>query len=224
MNKFIRFVTDIFFPNRCPICSEFIEWNKFICKNCDNSLVKFPEGICSKCGKFECYCNSIQYDRAVVCFEYTYKAKDGILSLKDGNKEFGYYLGNLLGEKILADNIIADAVIPVPMSRESYKKRRYNQALIIAEDIAKINSIPIISDAIYKNKSAVQHSLKKAERLKNTSAFFSGIRRLDNMKIILCDDVITTGSTLNKCAELLKNMGAAAVYVAVGTTTKLKKE
>ena len=46
----------------------------------------------------------------------------------------------------------------------------------------------------------------------------------EGMKIIICDDVCTTGSTINRCAELLKSMGAAEVYAAVGTTTKLKKE
>lgn len=224
MNNFRRFITDIFFPNRCPICLKFIEWNKFICKDCEESLNPFPDKICDKCGKFECLCKTVKYDRALVCFDYEGKAKTGVLSLKDGHKEFGYYLGSLLGKKFAESDIKADAIVPVPASNDSYKKRRYNQAKIIAEEISKINHIPIYTDIIYKDKSAVQHTLKTAERVKNTSAYYAGSKRLDNMKVILCDDVITTGSTLNKCAELLKNMGATAIYVAVGTTTKLKKE
>lgn len=224
MNKFKRFISDLFFPNRCPICKDFIEWNEFICKKCDEQLEPFPKEICHKCGKFECYCNKINYDMAFVCFYYQGIAIKGIASLKDGHKEFGYYLGNILGKKIRESKIDADAVVAVPMAKDSYRKRRYNQAELIAEKVADINNLPLLSGVLYKKKSAAQHSLKADERIKNVTAFLSGLKRLDDMKIILCDDVITTGSTLNRCAKLLKEMGAAKVYVAVGTTTKLKKE
>lgn len=225
MNKFYRFIADIFFPNRCPLCFDFISWDEFVCSRCAEELKPFPEELCPKCGKAECFCDTISYDRAFVCFYYEGKAKNGILSLKDGHKEFGIYTGNLLGERIADSKLKADAVVPVPMSDESYKKRRYNQAEVIAESIAEINGIPLLTDLLYKNKSAVQHTLTKAERLENTDAF--GIKsrlKTDNMKIILCDDVITTGSTMNKCAALLKEMGAAEVYAAAAATTKLKKE
>ncbi|MCI7804557.1 MAG: double zinc ribbon domain-containing protein [Oscillospiraceae bacterium] len=225
MNNLCRFIADIFFPSRCPICLDFIRWDEFICTGCADDLKPFPEEVCPKCGKAECFCDTISYDMAFVCFYYEEKAKSGILSLKDGHKEFGIYTGNLLGEKIADSKIKADAVIPVPMSEKSYKKRRYNQAEVIAERIAEINHLPLLTDLLYKNESAVQHTLTKAERLENTAAF--GIKsrlKLDNMKIILCDDVITTGSTMNRCAALLKEMGAAEVYAAAAATTKLKKE
>ena len=60
--------------------------------------------------------------------------------------------------------------------------------------------------------------------MENVSAYSIKNTDLSGRKIIICDDVCTTGSTINRCAELLKNMGAAEVYAAVGTTTKLKKE
>lgn len=60
--------------------------------------------------------------------------------------------------------------------------------------------------------------------MKNVSAFGINQIELSGKKIILCDDVLTTGSTLNRCAELLKSAGAADVYAAAGATTKLKKE
>lgn len=225
MNNIVRFIADLFFPNRCPVCSSFINWNEFLCHDCEDKLEPFPDEICSKCGKQECFCDTVKYEKAFVCFYYEKTARDGILSLKDGRKEFGYYLGNLLGKRILESGIKADAVIPVPMSEESYRKRRYNQAEIIAERIAEINNLPLICNMIKKQNSAVQHTLSRAERLENISAFSrAGIFTRENMKIILCDDVLTTGSTLNRCSALLKEMGAAEIYAAVGTTTKLKKE
>lgn len=224
MNKLYRFILDIFFPNRCPICKEFIEWNELVCNECLSKSDAFPKEICGRCGKAECFCDTIKYDGAFVCYYYEGAAKEGILSLKDGCKQFGEHLGILLGNKIAESEIDADAVVGVPMSNDSYKKRRYNQAVVIAKEIAEINNIPLLKGLLSKRKSAVQHSLSKKERLSNTDAYSKGYMKLDNMKIILCDDVITTGSTLNRCAELLKEMGAAAVYAAVGTTTKLKKE
>ncbi|MCM1226338.1 MAG: double zinc ribbon domain-containing protein [Clostridium sp.] len=224
MNKLKAFLTDLIFPNRCPVCREIIEWDKLICGKCDDSMEAFPKDICPKCGKDNCICGEICYDRAFVCFYYEDPAKKGILSLKDGHKEFGAYLGRLLGEKIAESNIKADGVIPVPMSESSYRIRRYNQAEIIAKQISNINNIPLFTGLIGKNESAVQHTLGKAERMKNTAALYGSGTNLDDMSFILCDDVITTGSTINRCAEILKEMGAAAVYAAVGTTTKLKKE
>lgn len=225
MNRILQFIVDLFYPNRCPICKSFIEWDKLICTECRYSLEPFPEKICGRCGKAECYCSKIVYDKAFVCFYYEGLAKNGIFSLKNGHKEFGCYLGQLLGYKIKNSEFKADAVVPVPMSAESYRKRRYNQAEVIAREIAEINHIPILTDIIHKNKSAVQHSLNADGRIKNTKAFYHNTsKRLNDMKIILCDDVITTGSTINKCAELLKELGAAEICAAAGTTTKLKKE
>lgn len=225
MNKAAAFIADLFFPNRCPICGSYINYDCFICEICNSQLSPVHDDICLKCGKIhrECICDKICYDKAFVCFYYEGIAKTGIFSLKDGHKEFGYFIGRLLGEMIAETGLKADGVVPVPMSKKSYRKRRYNQAKVIAEKIADINKLPVLTDIIFKNESDVQHNLSRTERRKNTSAFYGGNKSLDNMKIILCDDVITTGSTLDRCAGILKEMGAAAVYAAAGTTTKLKR-
>lgn len=224
MNDFAAFITDIFFPNRCPICREFIKWNELICSDCNDLLDAFPKEICSRCGKRECICGKISYDAAFICFYYENTAKKGIFSLKDGHKGFGIYLGRLLGEKIYQSNLTADGVVPIPMSGKSYRKRRYNQAEIIAKEVSRINNIPLYKNLIFKSDSDAQHNLNKTDRMKNVSAFYKSGVKLDKMSFILCDDVITTGSTLNRCAALLKEMGADCVYAAAGTTTNIKKE
>ena len=230
MNKISAFILDLLFPNRCPVCENIIAFDSFICNNCIAELEKCSineNDVCRGCGKMECICNDkLNYIRTVVCYYYENAAKRGVLSLKDGSKNFGYFLGNILTEKIKEDSILinADYIVPVPMSRKRLKERRYNQAYVIAREISKKTRIPILSNALFKNDSKVQHNLNSEERKMNVSAFFKGNINLDGNKIIICDDVLTTGSTLNKCAELLINMGAAEVYAAVGTTTKLKKE
>ncbi|MGN1481355.1 ComF family protein [Porcipelethomonas sp.] len=228
MNKIKSFILDLIFPNRCPICSEFISFDSNICQKCKESLDKFTaDGICPVCGKLECICSeNIYYDRAAVCFFYENEVRTGILSLKDGHKEFGNFLGNMLAQKISADIIMqnADFIIPVPMSKEGLRERGYNQAEVIAKEISDKTGIDIKNDILYKNSSEVQHSLNIEQRHKNVSAFCINNVTLTGKRIILCDDVITTGSTVNKCAQLLKSRGADSVYAAAGATTKLKKE
>lgn len=222
MNKAVNFILDLFFPNRCPICRNFIKYNELVCEKCNGELKKYiPENNNSFIKM-----NNTFFDKIFAGFYYENEVRDGIFSLKDGHKEFGYYLGNILAELIKKDELISksDCIIPVPMSAKSLKLRGYNQAVIITETISVKTGIKMITDILYKNQSEVQHSLNKTQRMKNVSAYNIHSTDLSGMKIIICDDVCTTGSTINRCAELLKNVGAAEVYAAVGTTTKLKKE
>lgn len=222
MNKVINFILDLFFPNRCSVCRNFIKYDELVCKKCIGELKKYiPENDDSFIKM-----NDRFFDKILAGFYYENEVRDGIFSLKDGHKEFGYYLGNILAELIKKDELISksDYIISVPMSAKSLKLRGYNQADIITETISIKTGIKIMTDILYKNQSEVQHSLNKTQRMKNVSAYDINSTDLSGMKIIICDDVCTTGSTINRCAELLKNMGAAEVYAAVGTTTKLKKE
>ena len=153
------------------------------------------------------------YDRKLAGYYYENEVKNGIYSLKDGHKEFGYYLGNIISEKIICDETIskADCIIPVPMSAKSFRLRGYNQAAVIAETISTITGIKMMTDILYKHESKVQHSLNMTQRMENVSAYSIKNTDLSGRKIIICDDVCTTGSTINRCAELLKSMGAAEV-------------
>lgn len=221
MNKAINFVLDLFFPSRCPICRNFIRYDELICEKCIKKLKKYiPENY-----DILIKINDMFFDKILAGFYYENEVRNGIYSLKDGHKEFGYYLGNILSELILQDELISksDYIIPVPMSEKNLRLRGYNQADIIAETISVKTGIKMMTDILYKNPSEVQHSLNKTQRMKNVSAYNINSTDLSGMKIIICDDVCTTGSTINRCAELLKNMGAAKVYAAVGTTTKLKR-
>ncbi len=230
MNRIKLFLLDLFFPNRCPACDSIINYDELICKEC---IVKLEQSktdennVCAVCGKSYCENHDyLYYVRAVSCFYYEKEAKNGIISLKKGNKNFGYYLAEVLSEKIISDNIIknADFITAVPMSKQSFRKRGYNQAHILASEISHKTGIPLLEKVLFKNKSKAQHTLSRVERQWNVSAFYSEYTDLSGKKIILCDDVLTTGSTMNRCAQLLINMDADCVYAAAGTIIKYKKE
>ena len=152
--------------------------------------------------------------------------KEGILSLKRGNnKNFGEYTGKMLAQIITSDfsGYHFDCVMPVPMSENSRRKRGYNQAEIIASEIADALGIPVVNDILFKkNTDSSQHYLKRTERMKNITAIKIKNTDLGGKNVIICDDVITTGSTVNRCAQLLKSSGAGTILLAAAAESKLR--
>lgn len=227
MNTASRFLTDLFFPNRCPCCDGFIRWDKLICGKCHSSIETVYKKACPVCGREPCMCSGDNfYDRALVPLRYETLVKEGVLSLKRGNnKNFGEYTGKLLAGimKNEMPDLEFDMIMPVPMSPASFRKRGFNQAEIIAGEIASAFDIPLVTDVLIKQDTdSSQHYLNKSQRMKNISAIKIRETDLTGKRIIICDDVITTGSTINRCARLLKNSGSETVFAAVAAGTKLR--
>lgn len=231
IQKICRFCADIIYPNRCPCCSEFIVWNEYLCPACEEIILIDTDILCTKCGKTkeECICASLlKYDEAVAISFYEEGTKDAIIALKRSySRNFGYFSGEKLGLWINAhpEWKSADGIVPVPMSRLKKLARGYNQAEIIAKAVSKTTGIPVMKDCIIKRYGfSEQHTLSAEERAKNTESFIPAGRDLEGMKLILCDDILTTGNTLSRCAEILKMCGAKKVYAAAAATVRRKRE
>ncbi|MGN0689285.1 MAG: ComF family protein [Oscillospiraceae bacterium] len=166
---------------------------------------------------------SLFYDDAHVLFAYGGIVKESILALKEKNGiNAAQFYGEKLSERIIASGKIYDMIVPVPMSKSKKRIRGYNQSFEIAEFIAQKLNIPVVDALIKKENTIVQHALSKKEREENVKGMFlpSDIYLSEN-KIILCDDVITTGSTMNECARILKSMGAGYITAVAPATTNL---
>ena len=231
IQKICRFCTDLVYPNRCPCCNDFIVWNEFLCSSCREKVLVSTEEICDKCGKMkeECMCASLpKYDEAAVVSYYENEAKKALIEMKRSqNKNFGWFAGQKLGEliKTCPEWLSCDGIVPVPMSKRKKIARGYNQAEIIAKEISSVTGIPVMKDCIIKQGGyREQHTLNAAEREKNIESFLPAGRDLEGMKLILCDDILTTGNTLSRCAEILKMCGAKAVYAAAAATARRKRE
>lgn len=223
------FLLDIIFPNRCPFCKRFIPFNRYFCDDCIEVLPYVDERVCEKCGKDCCDCDEIHnYDYAFVACYYTEKARDGIINLKTDNAtNAAKTFAEILSCKILGSNINFDEIIAVPTAKKSLRKRGYNQALVIAEFISDQTKIPIKNNVLFKIDNGLsQHSLSLAERLVNAKRIFYGNNtvKLNGKNILLCDDVLTTGSTLDACSKILKGLGAGTICVAVAATTPKKRK
>ena len=199
-----REILHIFFPNRCPVCSDLLYSSDTFCEECKS--------------KFTLYSDSFKPEHSdgySAPFEYDENISPAIVLLKRGIcGNSAYALGNALAEKLKSENISADFIVPVPMYRSDEKKRGYNQAYLIAKEVSIVLDIPICSAVKKIRRTAEQKTLGKTERLKNLENAFKVVQTVRNKRIILIDDVCTTGSTFSEISGLLKENGAEYVYCA----------
>jgi len=215
-----------FFPDTCPFCDRLLSYRNLKCDRCFNDLPKL-RNVCPTCGKEQCICEQfVCLDRATAPFFYEDQVRDAIHRFKfekryDYARPFGAYLAELLITKGLADEI--DCIVPVPMDRRREAKRGYNQALYLAQEVGERLNLPVAKDALRKKKDVpIQHLLSYEERRVNLKdAYFPGKSSVRGKRVLLCDDVYTTGATLESCAKALKEQGAVSVLgVVIAITHK----
>ncbi len=195
------------FPPICGICGK--KDNNWICDECYNKLK--INIIYQK--EFHKY-----YDESVYFFIYK-DIRNIILKYKFGNESYlsNTFLNIFLKNKKFCRNLkFYDIIIPVPMHIKKKKKRGYNQTELITNKLAKKLGINTSLDVLYKIKNTkTQSTLSEKERFVNVLDAF-GIKNTElikNKNIILFDDIITTGATVNECSKILKENGAKKVVV-----------
>lgn len=223
------YVLDFFFPNRCPFCGGFIPYNDLCCEECFSEILWADEHICPQCGKPKrphCLCKeSPEYALCASAAYYSGIVKEGIFSLKFKNNLnaaaiFGQALRDKLSEMGVIDSI--DLAVPVPMSPKQMRIRGYNQAEELAKHLTKGTNIPVRTDLIQRRFSkTAQHDLSGEDRKREAAqTYFTELSGtpLSGMTVLLVDDVLTTGSTLNACSALLLQLGSERVICAAAAT------
>lgn len=220
---------DFFFPNRCPFCCGFISFDSLCCEECFSEILWADGNICRKCGKPvrpECDCKSLHsYSLCASAAYYSGTVKDGIYSLKFKNNLncsaiFGRALRDMLGEMGVLDEI--DLAVPVPMSPKQQRMRGYNQAEELVKALVRDTDISVRTDIIRRRFSkTAQHNLSAEQRRRAAQInYYTDIHGapLSGMTVLLADDVLTTGSTLDACSRLLLALGAENVICAAAAT------
>ena len=229
-DKCKAFLLDVVFPNRCPFCNGFIVWDAYVCPDCEDRLTDANSLICRKCGYRKCVCSDeILYDMVLAPFFFHDKGvREAIYRFK--------HIGDTNIAELAAENIVRymekenvpkpDIIVPVPMERRKQTKRGHNQAELFAKCIGKRLDVTVESRILFKRKgSGEQHRLDKAERRQQAKEMFfaeNADSGLAGKTVLLCDDVMTTGSTINECTALLKKLGAEKVITAVCAVTELE--
>ncbi len=228
-----KYILDIFFPNRCPFCGKVIKWNENCCEKCGEEIPFINTEHCKRCGQENCMCDEIKihYDGCVSIVDYSGIIRDGIIRFK---VDKAVNLVDVFEDRIydrlssMVDIGKIDVVTSVPMHKSAKRVRRYNQTDIIAKTVSNIINKPRNTRLLIKLKNNIaQHKLNSYERAKAVKGLYSSdkkcIQEVNGKVILLCDDIITTGSTLNECARILKENGAKAVYCFTIASTQLNK-
>ncbi len=219
------------YPSFCELCRSFLErpGEKVICGECLSRLRPTISARCDVCGRFfegaggshvcgPCLKRTPPFSRHRSFTKYEGMAKDVILLFKyRGNEVLGRRLAGLMesalgGEDDLWDGV--DAVIPVPLHRKKLSKRGYNQAAVLAHQLAALKGIPLIGKCLIKARNnPAQTSLDAAEREINVRGAYRvrDARTVSGRTILLVDDVFTTGATIGECSRTLLRAGAREV-------------
>jgi ComF family protein len=130
-----------------------------------------------------------------------------------GVQQLGLDLGRRLGSLIQAEGISADVLVPVPLHKRKLRERGFNQSLLIARGVSEVTGIPVQADLVHRCRwTQTQTALSKEERKENVeNAFQCGKSDIGGLRVIVVDDVITTGATIVAVAMVLRSSGARSV-------------
>jgi len=222
---------NLFFPPQCLVCNTLVPTHGTLCTECWNNVPFISEPMCACCGlplEFavdihtlcgECLREHPPYSRARAAFVYNESSRTLVLKLKYQDEMylapiFGQWLGSAGAELLAA----SDLVIPVPLHYWRMVGRRYNQSLLLAGAIVKHKNIPLLADGLHRTRRTPQQTgLTRVQRQKNVkNAFVVPDKHKSLIKgksILLIDDVMTTGATLEACTQTLLKAEAGQVNV-----------
>lgn len=202
---------------------------KYICVFCDDRkyidtahMVNGVSGICRDCfNRLDKTSLSLPYkgmrDISYIMspFEYTGGMRRAILDFKFKNcRAYAPLLADMMREYLDSYDIWAefDYIIPVPLHESRLKERGYNQAELLAAHVSEYLKIPMRTDILFRIRATKrQSSLKRIDRVLNVKGAFECVKDLSDKKILLFDDICTTGNTLLSCASELEKAGAQTI-------------
>ncbi len=227
--ELFKTLISVFYPNVCYGCGEVLENEEYFCDYCFEMLERLPvDKICLKCGlpKKKCECSKyiFHFDGVAAPFRNSGVAKKAMYAFKFSRKN---YIARFLAEQMALtvkqryNDIDFDFITYVPMTKRNIRQRGYNQSYVLAKLLSEILEIPIGIDVLKcsNRKRKTQHELLRKDRFKNIKDKFYCNKNLNNKKILLVDDIKTTGATFDECAKQLFSCGADRVFCIAGLIT-----
>jgi ComF family protein len=214
-------IIDLFFPQRCVGCGKF---GALICASCCQKLPKILPPFCQKCGRHEssgvlcsaCWGQRTAIDGIRSVFRFDGTVRHAIHDLKYRSiKSMADCLATLMADYLRENKLPGDILVPVPLHPRRLRERGYNQSVLLARKLGKIASMPVIEDQLYRLKDSLPQARTETveERRRNVEKAFACRQGAESGKrLLLVDDVCTSGATLEACAAALKAAGAVSVW------------
>ena len=212
IKNFYDNILDLIYPPVCGICGKLNQ--NYLCKKCQKVLENQSKFVIDENQDFNQNLNKHLY-----IFKYEGIIRSMILNYKFNEKSYLYitFVNFLLkNEKFFKILKSYDTIIPVPISSERKNERGYNQSELLAKELAKKLNIECVKNCLIKNKNIIEQSkLNKEERQKNIQGVYilRNKEKLINKKLLLIDDIYTTGSTVNECCKILKQANPRKIDV-----------
>ena len=212
MNAFVKWLLDLLYPPRCAFCRRLLNEQE--------------RGVCRFCRRrYENNCIRREIKNTEFCvspFRYEDEVRESLLRYKfRGVTAYGAAYAEFIAKCIDESDISCDIITWVPLSRRRLRKRGYDQARILAEETAKRLGCPCVQLLKKKTDTRPQSGIRNAEeRQKNAKGVYVCCtpEKTKDKRVLVIDDIVTTGATLSECASELQKAGSAAVYAAAAAS------
>jgi competence protein ComFC len=234
LHKFkpLEAAVSLLYPKVCAICGESVRAAEYLCNRCEAKAVRIVAPFCQQCSEpFEgsitseftcanCIHRTIYFDAAVSAYRGRGIVREIIHEFKYGRQIHlrhlvARWLYAALDDERLRDSRF-DVIVPVPLHATRQRERGFNQASLLAALLSARTSIPAKPVLERIRYTTTQTALDRSERMENLHNAFRLRKNADvrGLRVLLIDDVLTTGSTLSECARVLKRAGALSVHAA----------
>lgn len=222
----LKMLLDLIFPPRCAVCDTVLSWGeKEICKECRKKIQYIRGAVCFCCGKpvktgqeycFDCEKKKHEFKQGLALFPYEYIRPSLYRFKYAGRREYARFYAGCIAKQFEAQKRLwkPEALVPVPLHPKKQKKRGYNQAQLIAEELSVLWKLPVLDDLVIRTKNTKPMKAVEGQERQNNlkKAFKLGVNDVKLNTIIIIDDIYTTGSTIDAVSRVCRSVGIQNIY------------
>lgn len=220
-------ILDILYPARCPVCHGVLRGKGSVCEPCKAKLRYIKEPKCKKCGKEiekpeqeycrDCMRFSHSFDKGMAVFAYDDIMRRSIAMFKYHNRrEYARFYAREMDTHCsrFLKMCAPDVILPVPIHKKKKRQRGFNQAELVAKELGKLLKIPVDTDYLIRiEKTTPQKELNRQQRKENLKKAFAVKKgKKTYRRVLVIDDIYTTGATIDAISEILRENQAKNLF------------